>query len=260
MTQPLWLRAKLLMMVKEESDKVGLKLNIQKAKIMSSSPITSWQIDREAMEIETDFIFLGSKITVDGDYNHEIKRCLLLGREAMTNLDSILKKQRHYSAKKGLCSQRYSFSSSHVWMWKLDYKESWALKNWCFWTMVLEKTLESPLAFKGIQPVNTKENQAWIFVGRTDAEAPLLWPPDVKSPLIRKDPDAGKDWRHEEKGMIEDKMAGWHHQFNGHEFEQGSGRWWRTGKPDVLQSKGSQRVRHDWVFEQQIRCNMKELS
>ena len=260
MTQPLWLRAKLLMMVKEESDKVGLKLNIQKAKIVSSSPITSWQIDREAMEIETDFIFLGSKITVDGDYNHEIKRCLLLGREAMTNLDSILKKQRHYSAKKGLCSQRYSFSSSHVWMWKLDYKEIWALKNWCFWTMVLEKTLESPLAFKGIQPVNTKENQAWIFVGRTDTEAPLLWPPDVKSPLIRKDPDAGKDWRHEEKGMIEDKMAGWHHQLNGHEFEQGSGRWWRTGKPDVLQSKGSQRVRHDWVFEQQIRCNMKELS
>jgi len=106
-------------------------------------------------------------------------------------------KLRHYFANKGLSSQSYSFSSSHVWMWELDYKESWTLKNWCFWTVVLEKTLESPLACKEIQPVQPKGNQSWIFIGRTDAEAeaPILWPPDVKNWLIGKDPDAGKDWR-----------------------------------------------------------------
>ena len=165
------------------------------------------------METVTDFIFLGSKITADGNCSHEIKRLLLLGRKAMTNLDSILK-NRHYFTDKCLYSQSYGFSSSHVWMWELDYKESWVLKkNWCFGTVVLEKTLESPLDCKEIQPVHPKGNQSWIFIGRTDAEAEalILWPPDGKSWLIWKDPDAGKDWRQEEKGMTEDKMVGWHY-------------------------------------------------
>ena len=113
-----------------------------------------------------------------------------------------IKKQRHYFVNKGLSNQSYGFSSSHVWKWELDYKESWALKNWCFWTMVLEKTLESPLDCKEIQPVHHKGNKSWIFIGRTDVEAetPTLWPPYTKSWLIGKDPDAGRDWRWEEKG------------------------------------------------------------
>ena len=131
-------------------------------------------------------------------------------------------KQRHYFVNKGLSSQSYVFSSSHVLMWELEYKESWAPNNWCFWTVVLEKTLESPLDSKEIQPVNPKGNQSWIFIGRTDveAEAPTLWPPDAKSWLIIKDPDAGKDWRKGEEVMTENEMVGWHHWLNGHEFEQ----------------------------------------
>ena len=133
----------------------------------------------------------------------------------------LIKKQRHYFANKGLYSQSYGFSSSHVWMWKLDHKQSWALKNWCFWTVVLEKTLECFLDCKEIKPVNHKGNQSWIFIGRTDAEAetPILWPPDVKNWLIGKDTDARKEWRQEEKGMTEDEMVGWHYQLDGHEFE-----------------------------------------
>ena len=132
-----------------------------------------------------------------------------------------IKKQRHYFANKDPFSQGYGFSSGHEWMWDLDYKESWALKNWYFWTVVLEKTLESPLDFKEIQPVHPKGNQSWVFTGKTDVEAetPILWPPDVKNWLIWKDPDAGKDCRQEEKGMTEDEMAGWHHRLDGHEFE-----------------------------------------
>ena len=210
----------LLIRVKEESENVGLKLNIQKTKIMESSPITSWQIEGERVEAVTDFIFLGSKITVDGDSSHEIKRCLLLGRKVMTNLDSVFK-GRHHFADKGASSQSYGLSSSHVQMWELDHKEGWAPKNWCFWTAVLEKTLESPLDGEEIKPVNPKGNQPWIVIVRTDAEveAPILWPPDAKSQLIGKDPDAGKDWGQEEKGTTEDEMVGWHHWLNGHEFE-----------------------------------------
>ena len=129
----------------------------------------------------------------------------------------------HYFANKGPCSQSYGFSSSQVWMWELDYKESWMLKNWCFWTVVLEKTLESRLDCKEIQPVNPKGNQFWIFVGRTEAEAPIHWPPDAKNWPSGKDSDAGKDWRQEEKGMTEDEMIGWHHWLDGHEFEQALG-------------------------------------
>ena len=146
----------------------------------------------ETMETVRAFIFLDSKITTDGDCRNEIKRHLLLGRKAMTNLHSILK-SRHYFAKKGPSSQSYGFSTSHVWIWELDHKESWVLKNWCFWTVVVEKTLESPLDFKEIKPVHPKGNQSWIFIGRTDAEAetPILWPPDGKKWLIGKDPILG---------------------------------------------------------------------
>ena len=132
-----------------------------------------------------------------------------------------IKKQRHYFADKGPYSQSYGFSSSHVWMWELDHKEGWAPKNWCFWTVVLEKRLESPLDCKEIKPVHPKGNQSWIFTGRTDAEAeaPILWPPDAKNWLIGKDPDAGKDWRQEKRWTTEDELVGWHHQLDGHEFE-----------------------------------------
>ena len=138
-------------------------------------------------------------------------------------------------------------------MWELDYKGSWALKNWCFWTVVLEKTLESPLDYK-IKPVNPKGNKSWIFIGRTnaEAEAAILWPPDAKSWLIRKDPDAGEDWKQEEKGMTEDEMVGWHHWLNGHEFEQAPGYGEGQGSLAMLQSMGSKRVGHNWVSEQQM--------
>ena len=136
-----------------------------------------------------------------------------------------IKKQRHHFAFKGLYGQSYGFSSSHVWMWELDNKKGWVLKNWCLQIMVLEKTLESPLDSKDIKPVNPLENKPWIFIGRTDAEVetPTLWPPNVKIQLIGKDPDAGKDWRQEKKGTTEDKMVGWHYWLNGHEFEQTPG-------------------------------------
>ena len=145
----------------------------------------------------------------------------------------------------------YFFSSSHIWMWELDYKESWVLKNWCFWTVVLEKILESPLDCKEIQPVHPKGNQSWILIGRTnvEAETPVLWPSDAKNWLIWKDPDAGKDWRQEEKGTTEDEMVGWHHWLDGHEFWVSSRSWWWTGKPGVLQSMGLQKVGDDRVTE-----------
>ena len=165
--------------------------------------------------------FSAPKSLQDGDCSHEIQRQLLLGRKVMTNLDSILKSGNIIlSTKVHLVKHGYGFSSSHVWIWELDSKESWALKNWCIWTVVLEKTLDSPLDCKEIQPVHPKGDQSWVFIGSTnvEAEALILWPPDVKSWLIWKDPDAGKDWRQEEKGTTEDEMAGWHHWLNGHEF------------------------------------------
>ena len=140
-----------------------------------------------------------------------------------------IKKQRHYFANKGPSSQSYDFSSSHVWMWELEYKESWALKNWCLWTAALEKTLESPLDCKEFKPVHPKGNQSWILTGRTKAgaETPILWPPDADSWLIGKHPDAGKDWRQGEEEMTEDKLVGWHHRLDVHEFEEapGVGEW-----------------------------------
>ena len=136
-----------------------------------------------------------------------------------------IKKQKHNFANKGPSSQSYGFSSSHVWMWELDYEENWAPKNWCFWTVMLEKTLESPLDCKEIQPVHPKGNQSWIFIGRTDAEAetPILWPPDVKNWLTERNPDSGKDWRQEERETTEDEMVGWHYLLDGHECEHALG-------------------------------------
>ena len=135
------------------------------------------------------------------------------------------RQQRHYFTDKCPSSQSYGFSSSHVWIWELYYNESWAPKNSCFWTVVLEKTLESFLNGKEINPINPKGNQSWIFIGRTDAEAEtwILWPPDAKSQLIGKDSDLGKDWRQEEKGMTADQMVGWHQWLKGHEFEHAPG-------------------------------------
>ena len=144
--------------------------------------------------------------------------CSLEGK-LWPNLDSILK-SRHYFANKVPSGQGYGFSSSHVWMWELDYKEGWVLKNWCFWTVVLEKILKSPLDCIEILPIHPKGDQSRVFIGRTDVEAetPVLWPPHAKSWLIGKDPDAGKGWRPKEKGTTEDEMVGLHHQLNGHEF------------------------------------------
>ena len=172
----------LLMKVKEESEKVDLKLNIQKTKIMASSTIISWQIDGETVETVADFIFLGSKITADGDCSNEIKRRLLLGRKIMTTLDSILK-SRDITLPTEVHLVKAMIFPVVMYGCELDCEESWALKNWCFWTVVLEKTLESPLDCKEIQPVHPKGDQSWLFIGRTDVEAetPILWPPDAKS-------------------------------------------------------------------------------
>ena len=174
------------------SEKPGLKLNIQKTKIMASGPITSWQIDGETVETVSDFIFWGSKITADGDCSHEIKRLLLLVRKAMTNLDSTLKIRDITLPTKVILVKVMVFPVV-MYGCELDHKESWALKNWCFWTVVLEKTLESPLDCGEIQPVHPKGDQSWVFIGRTDAEAetPILWAPRAKNWLIGKDRDAG---------------------------------------------------------------------
>ena len=210
----------LLMKVKEEREKVGLKLNIQKTKIMASGPITSWEIDGET--VETVFhTFGGVKNLCRWWLQPWNSKMLTPWNESYDQTRQHIKKQRHYFANKGPSRQGYGFSSFHVWMWELDCEENWVLKNWCFWTVVLEKTLESPLDCKEIQPVHPEGDQSWVFIGRTDAEAetPVLWPPDAKSWLIGKDPDAGRDWGQEEKGTTEDEMARWHHRLDGHEFE-----------------------------------------
>ena len=240
----------LLMKVKEESENVSVKLNIQK----TSGPITSSQTDGETMESVTDFIFLGSKITADGDCSHEIKRCLLLGRRAMTDLDGILK------SRDITLPIKVHLVKAMVFPVVMYGCESWSIKKAehqridAFWTVVFEKTLESLLDCKEIQPVHPKGNQSWIFIRRTDAEAetPILWLPDVNNWLSGKDPDAWKDRRQEEKGTTEDEMVGWHRRLDGHEFEQALGVGWWIGKPGVLQSMGSQRVRHNWATELNI--------
>ena len=188
---------------------------------MASGPITPWEIDGETVETVSDFSFLGSKITADGDCSNEIKRHLLLGRKVMTNIDSILKSRditlpTNVHLVKAMVFPVVMYGCESWTVKKVEHR-----KNWCFWTVVLEKTLESPLDYKEIQPVHPKGDQSWVFTARTDAEAetPILRPPDAKSWLIGKDPDAGRDWGQEEKGTTEDEMAGWHHRLNGHEFE-----------------------------------------
>ena len=181
----------------------------------------------------------------------KLKDACSLEAKVMINLDSILKSRDHHFTDKGPCSQSYGFSSSHVWIWELDPKEGWA-PNWCFQVIMLEKTLESPLDSKEIKPVNLKGNQPWIFIETTDAEAetPVLWPPDANSWLIGKDPDAGKDWRQEEKGRTQDETVGWHHQLNGHEFgqtpgvDEGQGRAWHAA---VHGMEKSQTWLRDWM-------------
>ena len=179
------------MKVKEESEKVGLKHNIQKTKIIASSPITSWEIDGETEETVADFIWGAPKSLQMMTAAMKLKT-LAPWKESYDQPRQHIKTQRYYFAKKGPSSQGYGFSSSHVWMWELDYKESWAPKNWCFWTVALDKTLESPLDCKEIQPVHPKGDQSWVFIGRTDVEAetPIFWSPDAKRWLIWKDPDA----------------------------------------------------------------------
>ena len=224
---------------KRRVKKIGLKLNIQKTKIMGSCPITSWQIDGETMETVTEFILGGSKITRDGDCSHEIKRHLLLGSKAMTNLDSILKSRDIILLTKVHLVKAMFFSSNHVQMWVSDHTEAWVPNNWCFQTVVLEKTLESPLHCNEIKPVSPTRDQSWIFIERTDAEAeaPILWPPDSKSRLIRKDPEAGKDWGQEEKGVTGDEIDGWRSSSTRWIWVWASSRrQWRTGKPGVLRA------------------------
>ena len=169
-----------------ESEKVGLKLNIQKTKIMASGPITSWEIDGETVETVSDFIFGGLQKSLQMVTTAKKLKTLTPWKESYDQPRQHIKKQRHYFANKGLSSQGYGFSNGHVLMWELDCEESWVPKNWCFWTVVLEKTFESPLDCKEIQPVHPNVNQSWIFMGRTDAEAetPILWPPHAKSWLI----------------------------------------------------------------------------
>ena len=184
-----------------------------------------------------------------GDCSHEIKRCLLLGRKVMINLDSIFR-SRDIPLPTKVRLVKTGFSCGHVWMWDLDCEEGWAPKNWCFWTVVLEKTLESPLDCKEIQPVNSEGDQPWVFFGRNDAKAetPVLWPPHVKSWLIGKDPDAGRDRGQEEKGTtgwdgLMASLTRWTWVW------VNSGSWWWTGRPGVLRFMGSQRVGHDWATE-----------
>ena len=222
---------KTLLGVKEESEKVGLKLDFQKINIMASSPITSCQT--EGKKWKQWQIFFSWALKSLWTVTAAMKLKDVPWKESYDKPRQHIKKQRHNFADKGPSSQSYGFSSSHVWMWELDHKEGWAPQNGCFWTVVLEKTLESPLDCKEIQPVHPKGDQSWIFIGRTDVkvEAPILWPSDAESWLTGKDPDAGKDWRQEEKGITEDEMVGWHHWLNGQEFEQAPGDGEGQGSP-----------------------------
>ena len=216
----------LLMKVKEESEKTGLKLNIQKTKIMASGPITSWQIDRETMETVTDFIFLGSKITADGDCSHETKWHFLLGRKAMTSLDSILKSRDITLPTKVYLVKATVFPvvMYECESWPIKKAEHQRIDAWCFWIVVLEKTLKSPLDSKEIQPVHPKGNQSWMFIGRSDAEAeaPILWPPDAKNWLNGEDPDAGKIESTRRRGQQRMRLLDGFTDY-GHQFEQALG-------------------------------------
>ena len=215
---------------------------------MPSGPITSWKIDGEIVKTVTELILGGSKITADGDCSHEVKKLSLEEKLWWTNLESILRSRDNPLPTEVCLVKAMVFSSSHVWMWELDYKESWALKHWCFWTVELEKTLESPLGSKEIQPVNPKRNESWIFIGRTDAEAEasVLWSPDAKnclekSLMLGRIEGRGGDDRGWDCWMA--SLTQWTRVW------ANSGSWWWTGKPGMLQSMGLQRVRHNCVTE-----------
>ena len=188
-------------------------------KTMASRPITSWQLMGKQWK-QWQTLFSGAPKSLQMVTAAVKLKDACSFKEKLEKHRQHIEKQRHYFAYKSPSGQSYGFSSNHVWMWELDLKDCWAPKNRCFWTVVFKKTLESPLDFKEIQPVHPKGDQSWIFIGKTDVEAetPILWPPDVKSWLIWKDPDAGKDWRQEEKGMTEDELVEWHHRLNGHGF------------------------------------------
>ena len=217
---------------------------------MASGPITSWEIDGETVETVSDFIFLGSKITADGDCSHEIKRRSLLGRKVMTSLNSIFKSRDITLPTKVRLVKAMVFPSGHIWMWELDCEERWAPKNWCFWTVVLENTLESSLDCKEIQPVHPKGDESWVFIGRTDVEAetPILWPPDGKSWLIGKDLLLGKIEGRRRRAW--QRMRWLDGITDSMDMGLGDSRsWWWTGRPGVLWFMGSQRVRQDSVTE-----------
>ena len=239
----------LLMKVKEESEKFGLKFNIQKIKIMASGPITSWQIDGETMEMVRDFIFLGSKITADGTCSHEIKRCLLLGRSCDKPRQHI-KKQRHYWADKGPSSQNYGFSSSHVRIWELNHKESWVPKNWCFWTVVLEKTLES----LGLQGDATSPSKRRSVLGVHWKDWCWSWKSNTLATWCGELTHWKRPWCWERLrlgGEGDDRgWDGWMASLTQWTWVWvNSGSWWWTGRPDMLRFMGSQRVGHDWATE-----------
>ena len=222
---------------------------------MASGPITSWQIEGETVETATHFILGGSKIASDGDCSHEIKRCFLFGRKAMTKLHSILKSRDiTLSTKKDLYSLSYGFSSSHVWMWELDHKESWVPKNWCFWTVVLEKTLESILDCKEIQPVHPKGSQSWIFIGRTDAEAET-W---CEEPTHWKRPWS---WERLKAGGEGDNRGwdGWMASLTRWTWVwASSGSWWWTERPSMLPwgCKESDTTQLNWTeLDSQKQCD-----
>ena len=207
---------------------------------MASSPISSWQIKGEKVEVVTDFLFLGSQITEDGDWNQKTTACQ---QESYDKPRQCVEKQRHYSADKGLYGRGYGLPSGHIQLWELDHKKGRMPKNWCLWTVVLEKTPESPLNFKEIKPVNLNGDQPWIFTRRTDAEAeaPVFWSSDVNRWFIGKVPDVGKDWRQKENWAVEDEMARQQWTWTW----ANSRRWWGTGKPGMLLTMGSQRGWHD---------------
>ena len=204
------------MKVKVEVEKVGLTFNIQKGKIVASGPITSWQ----KMGKQWNTLFWGAPNHCGCWLQPWNKKMLTPWKKSYNQLRQNIKRQRHYFTNKGLSSQGYDFPSSQVLVWELEYKESWKLKNWCFWTVMFEKTPESPLDCNKIQSVHPKGNQSWLFIGRTDfeAETPIFWPPDMKSWLIW-EVWSWNDWRQEEKRMTEDEMDVWHHWLNAHEFE-----------------------------------------
>ena len=213
---------------------------------MASSPITSWEIDGETVETVAVHIFLGSKITPDGNCSHEIKRRLLLGRKVMTNLDSILKSRDITLLTKGPSSRSYGFSSGHIQMWELDCEEGWAPKNWCFWTVVLEKILESPLDRKEIQPVYSEGDQSWVFIGKTDVEAetPILWPLGHFTLVSEELTHLKRPWCWEGLRAGEGDDRGWDGwmasptRWTWVWVDFGS--WWWTGRPGVLQFMGWQ--------------------